>query len=137
LVLLELPSLVRQRALSSGSVGARWLEQLPDVLAGLSARWGLQLGRIYRGGTAGYVAAARDTSGLDVVLKVAMPLDDEEIAGHRRSVTAHRLADGRGCARLLAHDDTVSAMLLERLGPNLDDVGMPVPRLLETVATTL
>jgi hypothetical protein len=28
-------------------------------------------------------------------------------------------------------------MFLERLGPNLDDVGMSVPHLLETVATTL
>lgn len=133
----DVPSLVRQRALSSGTVGARWLQDLPDVLAGLSVRWGLQLGHAYHGGTAGYVVAARDRLGLDVVLKVAMPLDDEEVAGYGRSVMVHRLADGRGCARLLAHDDTVSAMLLERLGRNLDELGMPLPLLLETVATTL
>lgn len=133
----DVPSLVRQRALSSGTVGARWLQDLPDVLAGLSVRWGLQFGHAYQGGTAGYVVAARDRLGLDVVLKVAMPLDDEEVAGYGRSVMVHRLADGRGCARLLAHDDRVSAMLLERLGRNLDELGMPLPLLLETVATTL
>ena len=99
--------------------------------------WGLQLGRAYRGGTASYVVAARAATGLDVVVKVAMPLDDDEVAVYQRSVLVHRLADGRGCVRLLAHDDTVSAMLLERLGPNLDELGMPLPRLLETVATTL
>ncbi len=134
---LEVPRLVIERALSSGTAGARWLRDLPDVLAGLTAQWGLQLGRAYRGGTAGYIVAARDASGLDVVLKVAMPLEDEEVAGYRRSVMVHLVADGRGCARLLAHDDTVSAMLLERLGPNLDELGMPLLELLATVATTL
>jgi streptomycin 6-kinase len=134
---IEVPRRVRQRALSNGVAGARWLRQLPDVLAALAAQWGLQLGRAYRGGTAGYVVAARDGDGAEVVLKVAMPLNAEEVAGFRRSVVVHRLADGRGCARLLAHDDAVPAMLLERLGPNLDELGMPLPRLLETVATTL
>ena len=134
---LDVPALVRQRALSNGDAGERWLRELPDVLAALCAQWGLQLGPAYRGGTAGYVVAARDAAGLDAVVKVAMPLDDGEVAGYHRSVLVHRLADGRGCARLLAHDDTVSAMLLERLGPNLDELGMPLPRLLETVATTL
>ena len=56
-----------------------------------------------------------------------MPLDDEEIAGFRRSVLVHRLADGRGCCQLLAHDDTAAAMLLERLGPNLDELRLPLP----------
>jgi streptomycin 6-kinase len=134
---LDVPRLVRQRARSGGGIGARWLRDLPDVVAELAARWGLQLGQAYRGGTASYVAAARDASGLDVVLKVAMPLDDEEMAAHRHSVTVHLLADGRGCARLLAHDDTVPAMLLERLGPNLAELGMPLPGLLATVARTL
>jgi streptomycin 6-kinase len=133
----DVPSLVRRRALSSGAVGERWLRDLPDVLVGLCERWGLRLGDVYRGGTAGYVVAVRDASGLDAVLKLAMPLDDEEVAGFRRSVLVHRLADGRGCARLLRHDDSVSAMLLERLGPNLDELGMPLPGLLEAVATTL
>ena len=134
---LDVPALVRQRARANGDAGARWLRELPDVLAALCAQWGLRLGRPFRGGTAGYVVAARDSAGRDVVVKVAMPLDDEEVAGYRRSVMVHRLAEGRGCARLLAHDDTASAMLMERLGPNLDELGMPLPQLLETVAVTL
>lgn len=133
---LDVPGLVRQRALSSGTAGVGWLRDLPDVLAALSAQWGLRLGRPYRGGTASYVVGARDASGRDVVVKVAMPLDDE-VAAYRRSVLVHQLADGRGCARLIAHDDTVSAMLLERLGRNLDELAMSLPRVLETVAATL
>jgi streptomycin 6-kinase len=131
------PQLVRERALAAGDVGRRWLRELREVVAELQQRWDLELGAVYRGGTAGYVVAARDRSGRDVVLKVAMPLDDEEVAGFARSVAVHLLADGRGCARLLAHDDTRSAMLLERLGPNLDELGLPLDDLLEVVATTL
>jgi len=134
---LEVPQLVRERALAAGDVGWRWLRELGEVVAELQQGWDLELGAVYRGGTAGYVVAGRDGSGRDVVLKVAMPLDDEEVAGFARSVAVHRLADGRGCARLLAHDDTRSAVLLERLGPNLDELGLPLDDLLEVVATTL
>jgi streptomycin 6-kinase len=134
---LDVPRVVRERALAGGATGRRWLAGLSDVVSGLAARWGLELGTAYRGGTAGYVVAARDAAGRDVVVKVAMPLDDDDVAAFRRSVVVHRLADGRGCARLLAQDDATTAMLMERLGPNLDELGMRLPQLLETVAATL
>jgi len=134
---VDVPQLVRERAVAAGDVGRRWLGALGEVVADLRRVWELELGAVYRGGTAGYVVAGRDRSGRDVVLKVAMPIDDEEVAGFARSVAVHRLADGRGCARLLAHDDTRSAMLLERLGPNLDELGLPLDDLLEVVAATL
>ena len=57
---LDLPPLVAQRARSNGEVGARWLRDLPDVVAALCAHWKVQLGGAYCGGTAGYVVAARD-----------------------------------------------------------------------------
>jgi len=136
-VQVDVPRRVRERALASGDVGQRWLRELGDVVAELQQVWELQLDAAYRGGTAGYVVAGRDRSGRDVVLKVAMPLDDDEVAGFARSVAVHRLADGRGCARLLAHDDTRSAMLLERLGPNLDQLGLALDDLLNVVTTTL
>ena len=52
-----------------------------------------------------------------------MPLDMDERQTFDRSVLAHRLADGRGCARLLRPTPDAPAMLLERLGPNLADLG--------------
>ena len=44
---------------------------------------------------------------------------------------------GAGVPRLFEFDRSAPALLLERLGPNLDDLGMPIPQLLDTVAETL
>lgn len=134
---LSVPELVLQRASNNGVAGRRWLDALPDVIEELSARWNLTLGEPFAGGTAGYVVAATETTGRACVLKIAMPLDMDEHDAFVRSVRAHELAGGRGCAELLAHDDTHAAMLLERLGPNLADLGMSVPEILDAVADTL
>jgi streptomycin 6-kinase len=134
---LDIPDLVRQRAMSGGAAGRRWLDDLPELVAALSERWGLEIGRSLRGGTAAFVTAATDQSGRDCVLKVAMPLDMDMNESFGRSVLVHQLARGRGCAELFEHDESTQAMVLERLGANLDDLGMPLPQILETVATTL
>ena len=134
---LDLPELVMQRASSNGAAGQRWLDALPAVVAELSDRWGLTLGEAFAGGTAGYVVAATDSSGRECVLKVAMPLDMDEHDTFLRSVRAHRLADGRGCAELFDHDSSAPAMLLERLGPNLAELGFTVPQILEAITATL
>ena len=134
---LRVPELARQRALSNGAVGGRWLDALPGVVGELVEQWGLALGEPHAGGTAAFVVGAVDGDGRDVVLKVAMVLDDDDAELYRRSVLTHDLAGGRGCVALLAHDDERSALLLERLGPNLDALGMPVPEILDTVTTAL
>ena len=103
----------------------------------LATGWGLELGHAFPGGTAAYVVSALDESGRACVLKVAMPLEIDGDDTFANSVIAHRLAAGVGCAELFAHDPSVPAMLLERLGPNLADLGLPVERILETVASTL
>lgn len=134
---LDVPELVRLRALSGGAAGRRWLDELPDVVAPLASRWELELGAPYAGGTASYVAAAIRADGTACVLKVALPLDTDDEGTFARAVLVHRLADGRGCARLLAEDPTVPALLVERLGPNLHELGLPIPRILDTLADTL
>ncbi len=131
------PGRVRQRAMSGGGAGQRWLDDLPEVVEATVARWDLELGDVYDGGTAAYVVAATDASGRAVVLKVAMPLDVDEIAAFEHSVIVHRLAEGRGCAELVAVDESARILLLERLGPNLDDLAMSVPQAIETIADTL
>jgi streptomycin 6-kinase len=134
---MEIPDLVRQRALSNGEPGRRWIAELPDVVAALAARWELTLGAPYPGGTAAVVLAAEDASGTPCVLKIAQPLHQDDVASFQHSLTAHRLAAGRGCATLLAEDRSASAMLLERLGPNLAALGYGVPHILDAVADTL
>ena len=133
---LDIPELVLQRA-SANAAGARWLVDLPRVVAELSERWGLVLGQAFAAGTAGYVVAAVESSGRHCVMKIAMPLDMDEHDTFVRSVRAHVLAGGRGCAALLAHDASVPAMLLERLGPNLAELRMPVPEIMDAIASTL
>jgi streptomycin 6-kinase len=134
---LDVPDLVRQRALSNGVAGRQWLDDLPDVVADLTSRWNLELGRPFRGGTASYVVAADGSSGRACVLKVAMPLDMHDEASFRRTLIAHQLSAGRGCAEMLRHSESPPAMLLERLGPNLSQLEMPLPRLLEAIVATL
>jgi streptomycin 6-kinase len=134
---LDVPELVRQRATSNGPAGQRWLDDLPELVASLTDRWGLVLGRSFRGGSASFVTAAIDGSGRDCVLKVAMPLDIDDCQSFDRSVLVHQLAEGRGCAALYEHDEAAPAMLLERLGQNLAELEMPLPQLLSTIATTL
>ncbi len=127
--------------MSNGAAGQRWLDSLPEVVRALADQWDLTIGQGFSGGTAGYVTAAVDSSGMSCVLKVAMPLDlNDERDAFQRSVRAHQLAEGRGCAALLAVDASESsapAMLLERLGPNLSELNYGVPRILEAVTATL
>jgi streptomycin 6-kinase len=130
------PELVRQRAMTTAA-GRRWLDELPEIVASLAGRWELGLGAAYAGGTAAYVVAATDRTGRACVVKIAAPAGSEMADTYRRSVFVHRLASGRGCAELLASDDSTMAMLLERLGPNLHDLRMPVERILPSVAATL
>lgn len=129
--------MVRQRASSNGRAGQEWLATLPDVVADLARRWALTLGPAMKGGTASFVVPAADPDGRACVLKVAMPLDHDEQLGFLRSVHAHRLANGRGCVALLAHDEDAAAMLLERLGPNLHELGLPLDSVLDRIAETL
>jgi streptomycin 6-kinase len=123
--------------MSNGVRGEQWLAELPGVVASLAERWGLTLRHAMPGGTASLVVAAVDTAGRECVLKVAMALDDDDVQAYHRSVTAHRLAGGRGCALLLRDDAPTRALLLERLGPDLDELGMPVAQMLTTIVATL
>jgi streptomycin 6-kinase len=134
---LEIPELVRQRAMAQGDLGCRWLDELPLVVATLADRWELQIGHPFQGGTAAFVTSATEGSGRACALKVAMPPEIDPVESFRRSVLVHQLAAGRGCAELIRLDESIPAMLLERLGPNLDDLGMSVSQILETVTATL
>ena len=100
-------------------------------------RWRVRVGEPYQGGTASYVAAATLEDGGTAVVKIAMPTSVGGAQAFARSVESFVLADGRGCARLLAHDDELDALLLERLGRNLDSLRLPVDRQLEIICETV
>ena len=135
---MQVPELVRQRAAASGAAGRAWLDELPDTVAGIVRRWGLtDVGRAMAGGTASFVAPVIDATGAPRVLKVAMCVNDEDVERFRSSLVVHGLDGGRGCVRLVDHDEATHALLLDRLGPNLHELGFPVAAVLDTVAATL
>jgi streptomycin 6-kinase len=134
---IDVPDAVRVTARAHGALGAQWLADLPAIFAEVERRWDVTIGSTFTGGTAACVTEATMADGSAAVVKVAMPasIDGEETFD--RSVASFGLADGRGCARLLAHDRELSALLIERLGRNLDSLGLPVDRQLEIICATV
>jgi streptomycin 6-kinase len=68
------------------------------------------------------VPQATLADGGGVVLKLLVPYTDGA-ASHE--ITALRLANGEGCARLLRDDAARGAMLLEQLGTPMHELGLP------------
>ena len=122
-VLALLSPVVRLRAESLGTVGRRWLDELPEVVAELEARWLVTLDRSLAGGTAAFVASGRTMDDMPVVIKVGLP--DPAL---RSEIETLERARGRGYVQLLAHEASRGAMLLESLGPSLRGSGLTPPQ---------
>lgn len=103
-----------------GEAGRRWLDQLPEQIAGLCHRWALSLDGAPMHGYLGLVVPVR-RAGERCVLKLSWP--DE-------STTYEALAlatwNGNGAVRLLMAEPASGALLLERLDSrrSLDDVDL-------------
>jgi streptomycin 6-kinase len=123
--------IVRTRALSQGA--ATWLADLPDIVASLAEQWGLAVGRALTDGTEAFVAEVVEGDGTPAVLKVLVPGGASTASSE---ITALRLAGGRGCARLLHDDVERGALVLERLGPSLQELGLPLGRRQELLCAT-
>lgn len=126
---MELPDVVRAKAVQAGADD--WLAGLPELVAGLERDWGCTVGRSYPGPTEAYVAEAELADGTPAVLKLLVPRPGQAAD----EITVLRLADGAGCVRLLASDAGRSALLLDRLGPSLYELGVPVERRLGIMCT--
>ncbi len=129
----ELPEQVRSKALAEGSAGEAWLAGLGSVVEELAARWGLAVGRTLPGGTDAFVAEVTMADGRQAVLKLNLPTRDPA-ASELRTLLAAR---GRGYAEVYAYDQPRAAMLMERLGPSLGGLGLPVATQLEILCETL
>lgn len=124
--LAGLPEVVRNRALAAGAEA--WLDGLPELVAELEREWELRVGRPLSGGTEAFVAEVALSDGGPAVLKLLVPhLGDAA----RRELRVLELAEGRGCARLLRGDVERGALLMERLGPSMFELGLPLARRLE------
>lgn len=129
---LPIPEPVRLRALASGQAGAAWLAGLARELGQLAQRWGLTIGRTLSGGTEALVVEALLADGREAVLKIYQP--GQMAAGELQTLLAAR---GRGYAAVYAADEAQSVVLLERLGPPLATLGLPVETQLAAICETL
>ncbi len=117
--MLDVPDVVREKALAVGA-GA-WLDALPELVRGIEADWGIAVGRAFPFSTEAFVAEAVRADG-PAVLKLIVPRDG---GAAEREIAVLRLTDGDGCPRLLRDDPRRGALLLERLGRPLSELGLP------------
>jgi streptomycin 6-kinase len=115
------PETVQRKALAVGA--AAWLDALPGLVAELSREWSITVGAAYQDATEAYVARATLDGGTPAVLKLCVPRPGDHAANE---ITVLRLAGGAGCVRLLRNDVRRGALLLERLGTPLSELGLPV-----------
>ncbi|WP_164017821.1 aminoglycoside phosphotransferase family protein [Pyxidicoccus trucidator] len=117
---LDIPDVVRRRALAKGAEGQAWLQELPTRVDTIARQWGLTLSGVMQGGTEAVVVSATTQDGEEAVLKVVMPGLEHSV----RELRTLLHANGQGYVRVLRHDEAHSAMLLDRLGPHLSELGL-------------
>ena len=132
MTLARKPRAVVNAAAARGANG--WLRDLPRLVAELEAQWAVSVGRPYPHATEAFVAEASLGDGTPVVLKLLIPQDAGDA---RHEIAMLRLAEGRGCVSLLRHDSARGALLLERLGPSLYELGRPLAQRLEILVATV
>lgn len=122
---------MRNKALSVGA--SRWLDELPDLVSGLESDWSIVVGDPYDFSTEAFVARATLDDGSAAVLKLLIPRAGDAA---RNEATVLRLTRGEGCVTLLRDDEARCALLLERLGPSLHDLDLPVQERHEILCAT-
>lgn len=130
---LAIPGIVRRRAESLGEEGIRWLATLEATVEGIRDDWGLRLGEILQGGSEAFVAEVVMPGGRPAVLKIGLPGSESG----RQEAQVLLAARGRGYAAIFRYDSTRRAMLLEKLGPPLSDLQLPVEEQMRIICTTL
>lgn len=116
----DVPEVVREKALAVGAEA--WLDGLPELVLSIEAEWGIEVGDAFPFSTEAFVAEAVCADGTPAVLKLIVPRDGDAAANE---IDVLRLANGEGCARLLHDDADRGALLLERLGRPLSELGLP------------
>ncbi len=124
--MIEVPFVVRNKAVAIGQQG--WLDSLPALLRDLEHEWGIAIGSTFPDSTEALVVAVTLGDGTPAVLKLMMRRDTD---ANQHEMTVLRLAAGDACAEVLRYDPDREALLLERLGPSLHDLALPLDERLE------
>lgn len=129
---LDVPLAVCQKAAAAGDAGRQWLDQLDASVSALAAEWSLDIGDVLTGGSEALVTEVTTAAGEAAILKLCLPT-----ISVRHEAAVLRCAGGEGYARLLRADEARGAILLERLGPRMAELGLPVSRQIELICATL
>ena len=129
--MVDVSAVVRNKACAAGAEW--WIEALPELIATLEQEWSINVGRPHADATEAFVAEATLDSGAPAVLKLVVPRDG---GAARNEAIALRLASGVGCVQLLREDVDRGALLLERLGRSLHDLGLAIGRRHEILCDT-
>ncbi len=124
-------NILRNKAIAAGA--ADWLDSLPHLVDTLAKEWGFTLGNAFADGTEAFVATATMRDGSDAVLKLLVPRSD---GFENDEITVLELAGGEGCVGLLRADRNRRALLLERLGPSLHQLDLPLAQRHEILCAT-
>jgi streptomycin 6-kinase len=128
---VDVSVVVRNKACAAGAEW--WVDALPELIATLEQEWSINVGRPYADATEAFVAEATLDSGAPAVLKLVVPRDGDAA---RNEAIALRLASGVGCVQLLRADVDRGALLLERLGRSLHELGLAIGRRHEILCDT-
>lgn len=129
----RLPSKVLRNIAAKGEAGAEWLATLPTLVADLERRWNVVVGKTMPNATEAYVAETTSAGRQPGVLKLPAPGADKA----RRELGVLLAANGRGYVRVLEYDPVSGAMLMERLGLQLFQLGYPIKVQIEAICGTL
>jgi streptomycin 6-kinase len=117
----QVPGVVRNKAIAIGAT--RWLDELPELITDIERDWSITVGRSFEGATEAFVAEVTLRDGVPAVLKL---LIDRPGTAAANEINFLRMTDGQGCVQMLRSDVDRGAMLLERLGPSLDELNLPI-----------
>lgn len=132
---IVVPERVRLKAEQSSFQTRQWLKDLPDLLAELEQEWKLSIGQPFSGGTSAYVAPVK-TASSSAVIKIAMPSGESPYDFQQEIDTLLR-ADGHGYVRVFKFDDERRALLLERLGPSMQEKNLEPKQAIKLLCKTL
>jgi len=119
--MIKVPDVVRNKAIAADAED--WLKNLPELIRDLEARWSIEAGPSIEGGTESYVTEAVGEDGSELVLKLLIPRGGNAASNEIKVLS---IANGKGCVELLMSDESLGALLMERLGPTLHDLALPI-----------
>lgn len=105
---------VRLMTESHGASGAKWLAELPKIIAEIEANWQIKVGDSFENLSYHFVVPCRLYSGDEAVLKIGFPEQDSPVFNEAETL---KLYNGQGAVKFLNLDEERLALLLEILKP--------------------